>query len=121
MIVKSCYVPAEVYCSLYQNQISYRDEFVFEEVVRSYHAMHIAVRYDIPNNPEHQLVPHKSNYLKKTIRNQKLHPKKKGFYAIYRAVVAPAPKCENVSEVALSDPIIQNVNVVRNIVQSANL
>ena len=60
MIVKSCYVPAVVYCSLYQSQISYRDEFVFEEVDRSCHGTHIAVQCDIPNNPDHQLVPHKS-------------------------------------------------------------
>jgi hypothetical protein len=73
MIVKSCYVPA-VYCSLYQSQISYRDEFVFEEVDRSSHGTRIAVQYDNPNNPDHQLVPHKSNYLK-SIRNQKLDPK----------------------------------------------
>ena len=66
MIVKSCYVPAEGYCSLYQSQISYRDEFVFEEEDRSYHGTRIAVQYDIPNNPDHQLVPHKSKvYLKK--------------------------------------------------------
>lgn len=65
MIVKSCYAPAEGYCSLYQSQISYRDEFVFEEEDRSYHGTHIAVQFDIPNNLDHQLVPHKGKvYLK---------------------------------------------------------
>ena len=65
MIVKSCYVPAVVYCSLYQSQISYRDEFVFEEVDRSYHGTCIAVLFDIPNNPDHQLAHHKNMvYLK---------------------------------------------------------
>lgn len=68
MIVKSCYVPAVVYCSLYQSQISYRDEFVFEEVNRSYHGKHIAV-HDIPNNPDHQLVHHKGKVYLKSIRN----------------------------------------------------
>jgi hypothetical protein len=60
MIVKSYYGPAVVYCSLYQSQISYRDEFVFEEVDRSYHGTHIAVQCDIPSNPDHQLVHHKN-------------------------------------------------------------
>ena len=53
MIVKSCYVPAAVYCSLYQSQISYLDGFVSEEVDRAYHGMHSAFQYDIPNNPDH--------------------------------------------------------------------
>ena len=68
MIAESCYVLVEEHRSLYQTQISYHDEFVFEEEdPSSYPESYIVVQYDIPNNPvHHQLVPHKRKvYLQK--------------------------------------------------------
>ena len=102
MIVKSCYVPAAVYCSLYQSQISYRDGFVSEEVDRSYHGTHIAFQYDIPNNPDHRLVHHKGKVHLKSIRNPKLDLK---VWVIYHSVAVYAPKCGNASVASLSHPI----------------
>jgi hypothetical protein len=73
MIAKSCYVLAEEYCSLYRTQISYRDEFVFEEEDPSYPETHSAAPYDIPNNPVHQLAPHMYKVYLESIRNQKFN------------------------------------------------
>lgn len=69
MIAESCYVLAEEYCSLYRTQISYRGEFVFEEEDPSNPETHIAAPYDILNNPDHQLAPHKHKVYLEPIRN----------------------------------------------------
>ena len=108
MIAKSYYVLAEEYCdcSLYQSQISYRDEFVFEEEYPSYPG-HIAVQYDIPNNPDHQLVPRKSKvYLKKKRKKDRLETNYlyRIYLTIYRVVVACAPNSVSASVVSLSGP-----------------
>lgn len=71
MIAKPYYEPAEEHCSLYRTQASYRDGFVSEAEDPSYPGTHILVQYDIPNNPEHQLVPHKGKVLLKPVRNLK--------------------------------------------------
>jgi hypothetical protein len=71
MIAKP-YVLAGEYCLLYRSQISYRDGFVFEEEDLSHPGTRIAVQYDIPNNPDHRLGPHKSRVYLKSIRNHNL-------------------------------------------------
>lgn len=70
MIAKPCYESAGEHYSLYQSQVSCRGEFVFEVEDLSDPGTHIVVQYDIPNNPEHRLVPHKRKVCLKPIRNQ---------------------------------------------------